>query len=368
MLPIPLAEQQVTLFANLPGLQRINLSYSALKDILAAKITRWNDERIAHDNPRLQLPHCSISLVTQSEDTLAVYLLNRYLKRDSIREAGPNAIREPNNHHLRKVIDHTEAIKRVLDTPGALGYGCESTIPSGLACVAVEMGSGNYELPASYQRTSDMPTVPGTIHSTDTARTGILASYPISGLLWAIMPHVVEEEEKAQALTDMLAWMILDAQASLCKASPLLLPDVLQTAALTSLERVTVQGRQMFHLARLDAVIRKRRPNTQKQFRPRKRKAQLRLMASSVSVPNIQAWLSAYAELAPKVEITLLHCRPSIDWTELFDEEIDAIFWHEKPREEDMRRTRHKDQPAICLECGGVCEAKERWLVCGKGS
>lgn len=359
VLPIPLAQQQVTLFANLPGVQRSNLSCSVLLDIFSGKIMWWNDERIARANPDLCIPRCRIALLERPQDSLAAQLLSRYFKSHNNPEYKWQSRPTSPAHHLRETEENDGEIA-VRERLGALAYACLTAIPSGLATVAIEAGIQNFELPPAKQPTPIMPIMPRAVRLYNTTSIGTSANYPIAGMLWAIVPQAMREEEKAQALTDLLAWIILEAPDSMH------LPEILRGAALASLEQITVQGCQIFHVARLETVSRKRHPKNERQFRPRKRTCQLRVMASKICEPFVQSWLSAYAKKAPKVELVLHYCQRGTDWIQLFDDEIDAIFWHERPREDDIRRARSNDQTAVCLACGGLWEAKERWHICGK--
>src|SRR5580765_2788512 len=69
---------------NLPGVSKdLNFSGEVIADIYMGKIAKWNDARIAKDNPGVSLPDKAILPVYRSEGSGTTYILTDYLSKVS---------------------------------------------------------------------------------------------------------------------------------------------------------------------------------------------------------------------------------------------------------------------------------------------
>ena len=64
---------------NLPGDAKLKFTPEALADIFLGKITKWNDPRIAGDNPGVELPDQAIIVVHRSDGSGTTYVFIDYL-------------------------------------------------------------------------------------------------------------------------------------------------------------------------------------------------------------------------------------------------------------------------------------------------
>ncbi|RKN41729.1 phosphate ABC transporter substrate-binding protein PstS [Streptomyces hoynatensis] len=64
---LPVYVSPIAIVYNLPGVDELNLSPSTLAQIFDQKITNWNDEAIAADNPGVELPDTAITPVNRSD-------------------------------------------------------------------------------------------------------------------------------------------------------------------------------------------------------------------------------------------------------------------------------------------------------------
>src|SRR4028119_1638158 len=64
---VPTAGGAVSVVYNLPGVTNLKLSRSVLPAIFAGQITRWNDPKIAKDNPSVSLPDRPIKLAVRAD-------------------------------------------------------------------------------------------------------------------------------------------------------------------------------------------------------------------------------------------------------------------------------------------------------------
>ena len=69
---------------NLPGVSKeLNFSGEVIADIYLGTITKWNDPRIAKDNPGVNLPGSSILPVYRSDGSGTTYIFTDYLSKVS---------------------------------------------------------------------------------------------------------------------------------------------------------------------------------------------------------------------------------------------------------------------------------------------
>ena len=68
---------------NVPGVNDLRFSPDVLADIFLAKITMWNDPRIAKDNPGVHLPDQKIIVVHRSDGSGTTFIWTDYLSKVS---------------------------------------------------------------------------------------------------------------------------------------------------------------------------------------------------------------------------------------------------------------------------------------------
>ncbi|MGB3509989.1 MAG: phosphate ABC transporter substrate-binding protein PstS, partial [Microcoleaceae cyanobacterium] len=76
---VPTAGGAVAVVYNLPGVSNLKLSQLVLPDIFAGKITKWNDRRIAKDNPGVDLPDLPIQTVVRADSSGTTFIFTRHL-------------------------------------------------------------------------------------------------------------------------------------------------------------------------------------------------------------------------------------------------------------------------------------------------
>lgn len=81
---IPMVGGPIAIGYNVPGVTKIlNLSASNLGKIFSGKITNWNDQAIARDNPGTQLPSLGIQSFHRSDGSGTTYNFTNYLANDA---------------------------------------------------------------------------------------------------------------------------------------------------------------------------------------------------------------------------------------------------------------------------------------------
>lgn len=81
---IPMVGGPIAIGYNVPGVTKsLNLSASNLAKIFSGKITNWNDQAIARDNPGVQLPSLGIQSFHRSDGSGTTYNFTNYLANDA---------------------------------------------------------------------------------------------------------------------------------------------------------------------------------------------------------------------------------------------------------------------------------------------
>ena len=84
LMHIPTVLGAVVPIYNLPGVnQDLNFSGDVIADIYLGKITKWNDARIAKDNPGVNLPARPILPVYRSDSSGTTYIFTDFLSKVS---------------------------------------------------------------------------------------------------------------------------------------------------------------------------------------------------------------------------------------------------------------------------------------------
>ncbi|WP_129841851.1 phosphate ABC transporter substrate-binding protein PstS [Streptomyces sp. RFCAC02] len=76
---VPVYVSPIAVVFNLPGIDSLNLSAETIAGIFDQKITKWNDEAIAADNPDADLPDLAITPVNRSDDSGTTENFTEYL-------------------------------------------------------------------------------------------------------------------------------------------------------------------------------------------------------------------------------------------------------------------------------------------------
>jgi phosphate transport system substrate-binding protein len=85
LMQFPMVMGGVVPVVNVPGIKGgdLKLSPNVLADIYLGKIKKWNDKAIKHDNPNLQLPSLSITVVHRSDGSGTTWIYTNYLTKVS---------------------------------------------------------------------------------------------------------------------------------------------------------------------------------------------------------------------------------------------------------------------------------------------
>ncbi|WP_313900666.1 phosphate ABC transporter substrate-binding protein PstS [Edaphobacter flagellatus] len=211
--PIPTVLGAVVPVYNLPGVNKdLNFSGDVIADIYLGKITKWNDPRIAKDNPGVTLPDKPVLPVYRSEGSGTTFIFTDYLSKVSpewLSKVGRNAsVKWPTGIGQKG----NEGIAgMVRQSPYSFGYvELIYALQNKMAFGAVKNAAGKYVKASTDGVTAAAAAskaMPADYRVSITNAPGA-ASYPISSFTWLLIPTHSTDASKTAALKNFLTWML----------------------------------------------------------------------------------------------------------------------------------------------------------------
>ena len=235
---------------NLPGIAgSLRFTPQALAGIFLGTITKWNDPAINKPNLTFTLPDRQIMVVHRQDGSGTTYVWTDYLSKVSsdwrervgtgISVAWPVGIAEEGNEGV---------VGAVGDTPYSIGYS-ELTyavrnqlfyggvanrngrfIKADLASVTAAASSVADKMPDDFRVSITDP--PGE------------DAYPISSFTWLLVPSVISDRAKGEALIGFLRWGLTRGQDYLEALSYARLPNELVVREQKAIAQIKVTGRE----------------------------------------------------------------------------------------------------------------------------
>ena len=144
---VPAYVSPIAVVFNVPGLDKLQLSAPVISDIFTGKITKWNDPKIAADNPGAKLPSTTITPVHRSDDSGTTKNFTDYLSKagDGKWTAEPDGVWPLKGGEAGEGTSGLVAAVKAGD--GTIGYADESQA-SGLGVASIKVGS-TYTAPSA---------------------------------------------------------------------------------------------------------------------------------------------------------------------------------------------------------------------------
>ena len=243
---------------NVPGLAApMRFSAETLVGIYMGEIKKWNDERIANDNPGVKLPNMDITVVYRSDSSGTTSIWTDYLAKVSgtwKAQYGsgntvkwPVGIGAPGNAGVSSTVQKIE---------GAVGYvEVGYALAAGFTLPYVKNAAGNYVQPllanvsaaaAAVKPSSDVQKLATSITNGSDAQ-----AFPITGFTYILVrKDTYTDLNKAQALADFIYWGLTDGQGAANRLGYAPLPENMRHAAMRALMSMRVSGQVV-----LDAPI-----------------------------------------------------------------------------------------------------------------
>ncbi len=235
---------------NLPEAPNLRFSPETLAGIYLGAIRKWNDPRIAADNPGVRLPSTNITVVYRSDGSGTTSIWTDYLSKVSAdwrtRVGSGNSVRWPVGVGGP---GNAGVASTVRNTKGAIGYVEQVfAVANKLPLPAVKNAAGNYVV-ASLEATSaaaDGIVVPPSLVVSLTNSPNPNA-YPIAGFTYILVRgSTYTDLAKAQALTDYIYWGLTEGTGAATRLGYSPLPASLRVKAIEQLRSVRVNGQVVF--------------------------------------------------------------------------------------------------------------------------
>lgn len=217
-LHLPIAAGALVLTANLPGVDTLRLSPSSLADIFQNRISRWDDPRIAADNPGIRLPKLVVQAVHRSDSSGTTDVFSNYLTA----AAGPQwelgagkELRWPGGTAAKGSDGVTQSVK---SAPGAITYLEESFAKANqLPTVALRNEAGLFVAPtpaavSSALAASTADTSAGDVRVDVDYRSRQPDIYPATAVTYAIV--CADGNRNADGLRAFLSYAVGPGQRS----------------------------------------------------------------------------------------------------------------------------------------------------------
>ncbi|MGA2569077.1 MAG: phosphate ABC transporter substrate-binding protein PstS [Terracidiphilus sp.] len=232
---IPTVLGAVVPIFNVAGVNELRFSPDVLADIYLAKITQWNDPRIAKDNPGVSLPGDKIIVVHRSDGSGTTFIWTDYLSKVSKDWAGGPSKGTAINWPTGVGGKGNEGVAaQVREFPGAIGYveliyALQNHINYG----SVRNAAGNW-LKASIEGVTAAAAtakIPADYRVSITNAPGPNA-YPISSFTYLLVPTQPKDAAKEKVIKDLLNWVIKSGESEVSALSYAPLPDELKAKVL----------------------------------------------------------------------------------------------------------------------------------------
>lgn len=215
---VPTAGGAVAVVYNLPGVNNLKLSRKTLPAVFDGQITRWNDSRIAADNPGVRLPNQPIKLAVRADSSGTTFVFTNHLSAiDNYFRGRIGADKAPRwAASPLKAKGNPGVAQIVKRTPGTIGY-VESAFAktNRLQSALVQAKNGSYVAPslqAANQALQGVQFNPD--YRVDFKKTGDPANgYPITGLTWIMLYKQYPDAAKADSVKRMVQWILTKGQA-----------------------------------------------------------------------------------------------------------------------------------------------------------
>ena len=219
---------------NLPGGSReLNFSGDVIADIYMGKITKWNDGRIAKDNPGVSLPDKPILPVYRSDGSGTSFIFTDYLSKvspDFKSKVGaaasvkwPTGIGQKGNEGVAGM---------VRQSPYSFGYvELIYALQTKMSFGSVKNSAGKFVKASTDGVTAAAAgaakTMPADYRVSITNAPGATA-YPISSFTWLLIPIHSSDAAKIGAMKGFLTWMLDHGESEATALSYAPLPKQVQ--------------------------------------------------------------------------------------------------------------------------------------------
>jgi phosphate transport system substrate-binding protein len=219
VLHIPTVLGAVVITYNLQGLsQPLRFSPETLADIFLGKIRKWNDPKIAADNPGITLPATDITVVHRSDSSGTSAVFTDYLSKVSSEWKDKVGSGTSPNWPAGIGGKGNEGVTgQVKNTPNTIGYiELAYAVQNKLPVAQVKNANGNFVAPSidavTAAASASAANTPEDLRVSITNAAGADV-YPISSYTYILIYKNQKDTAKGKALVDFLWWGIHDGES-----------------------------------------------------------------------------------------------------------------------------------------------------------
>ena len=228
LIHIPTVLGAVVPIFNVPGVNDVKFSSDVLADIFLGKISNWNDDRIAKDNPGVKLPDQKIIVVHRSDGSGTTYIFTDYLSKVSSEWAnGPGKGASPSWPVGVGGKGNEGVAGLVRQLPGSLGYvELIYALQNKISYGEVKNAAGNWEkasIEGVTEAAASIKVLPADYRVSITNAPGADA-YPISSFTWLLVPLKSPDPAKGKVIKDLLSWIVNSGESEVSAFSYAPLP------------------------------------------------------------------------------------------------------------------------------------------------
>lgn len=218
VLMLPMTAGSIVLAYNLPGIEGLKLSQANQVDIFMGKITKWNDPKLAADNPDLKLPDSPITVVHRSDGSGTTGVFTKYLEAvspDWKKAIGSGkSVQWPSTGKFIGGKGNEGVTASIQQNEGAIGYveyGYAKN--NNLTMATLQNKAGQFVAPNDESAAATLAgvTLPDNLRAFIVNPEGEQA-YPIVTYTWILAYEKYDDQEKAKAMEAMIQYGLTDGQ------------------------------------------------------------------------------------------------------------------------------------------------------------
>jgi phosphate transport system substrate-binding protein len=241
VLYFPVLVGPITVSFNVPGVKSLKLDAPTIADIFQAKITKWNDSKIAALNPGVKLPSTSITIARRSDSSGTTQNFSEFLV-----EGAPGVWKLGSDSTINWPADsrggngNGGVAQIVKSTTGAVGYvDYADAKASGLTFASIKNKAGNYIAPSTESATeaaNNVTVKPNLTFSAIWASGS--GSYPVTYQSWVLVYQKQSSSSTTKDLKDYVGYLVGDGQKLLTELGYAPLPSSMDQKAKAQLSQI----------------------------------------------------------------------------------------------------------------------------------
>src|SRR5438132_5752502 len=226
---------------NLAGNPALKLDADAIAGVFLGQIKKWNDPKIAGQDPGVKFPDQEIVVVHRSDGSGTTYIWTDYLSKVSPEwkeKVGTNtSVNWPTGLGGK---GNEGVAGQVKQTPGALGYvELIYAIQNKMPYAEVKNSAGKFVKPTLESITAAISTaqIPDDFRFSMTNAPG-KDSYPVAGATWLLVYEQQKDPMKGKKLVEFLKWAMKDGEKMARDLQYAPLPEKVQARVLKRDEEI----------------------------------------------------------------------------------------------------------------------------------